>query len=473
MIILIILNNHNSFSIVDLCADLQREDSTIILHTVCAPEFAKANTEKLEKRGLTPHFLDPREELNASSGSSYVNRVKVLEQKLRCTSNEEGLFAWFKRKAVKHALSTSVYAMAREWRIVRRFREKQKQALKLLEQLQPDVVLSLTDRSHDYVEGPLLWASQKSGIPVVLPYVAQFDMDAAVAYRHGIDGRVDPELCTWQQFSLYKFATYLRLRDQLYQGLFFQAPYILNAARRVGILSCYPWWTGNGLSDVVCVDSTYVAQQYTEHRVPSEKLAVVGHAQFDRVFRSCKDRSSLRAFLIQQYQLNEEGHLLILSVPQYAEQGYMSWNDHWRDIEDIIENVSKTGMNLLLSIHPRSDIREYKYLEEKYGCRIASAQLADIIGAADIFLASNSTTLIWAVLAGIRSVSLKTPVKYLYGHLSSIVNVQDSKAIGIEINNLLSESPFDFSSDWNLISKDSVFDGEFKVRFIKLIKDKL
>ena len=468
--LLVVLNNHSSFGIVDLCTDLQRQDPAVTLNTVCTPEFAFANRENLLRRSLVPYFLDPSAVFGVEASSRTLSGVKAIEQDAKSMRNQGGMVAWFKHFVVRQILNTSVYALAREWRIIRRFREKQKQALGLLAQLKSDVVLSLSDRSHDYVEGPVLWAARKSGVPIVLPYVSQFDIDAAVAYRHGVDGRPEPELRPFHPFSLYKFRTYLRLREQIYQGLFFQAAYILNAARRVGILSSYPWWTGNGLSDVVCVDSRYTEKQYARHRVPREKLVTLGHVQYDKIFRSHMQREALRASLMAQYGLDKQKSLLVLSMPQYAEQGYISWAGHWHEINDIVGNKSKAGQNLLLSIHPRSDVRQYRYLEQRYNCRIVEQPLADIIGSADVFLASNSSTFVWSVLCGIPALALKSPVQFLFKHLETIWPVDESRDLSAAIDDLLTRKEVDFTCDWQLLGRDLLFDGRYADRFRALLE---
>ena len=468
---LVVLNNHNSFAIVDLCADLQRQDPAVTVDTVCTPEFALANRGNFQKRGLVPRFLDPAAVFGLEATNRSFSGVKAIERDARSSRNRLNIAARLKHFFVRQISYTSVYALAREWVIVRRFRVKQKQALNLLAQLKTDVVFSLSDRSHDYVEGPVLWAARRRRVPIVLPYVAQFDIDAAVTYRHGADGRPEPELRPFHPFSLYKLHSYRRLQEQVYRGLFFQAPYVLNAARRVGILSSYPWWTGNGLSDVVCVDTRYTEEQYAKYRVPREKLSVVGHVHFDKIYQSQQRKECLRESLIEQYRLDKKKALLILSVPQYAEQGYMPWSAHWREIDRVVYHASNSGLNLLLSVHPRSDVREYRFLEKKYNCQIAEEALADVLSAADIFLASNSSTLIWSVMLGIRSISVSSPIKYLYSHLSSITHVQDSAKIEFAIRDILTDPQFDFSQDWELLSKNKVFDGRFGERFMNILRE--
>lgn len=441
------------------------------MHTVCTSEFAEANIHLFEKRNIEPHFLETAGELNAARMTGrYARRVKGMEQGLNAKSPSRGPTGWVKRLIFRHLMHSSAYAIAREWRISGKFRKKQKQALNLLGQLKTDVVLSLSDRTHDYVEGPILWASQKRGVPVVLPFVAQFDLEAAFAYRHDAESRPLPNLSLRSYLSIYKFFTYLHVKSQIYKGLFFQAPYILTAARKAGFLSSYPWWNGNGLSDVVCVDSPRTAEQFVRNRVVENKIALTGHVRYDSIYRSLSQRTALRKSLFKKYTLDDGAALLLLSVPQYAEQGYMGWDDHWLQINEIIRNASAAGENLLLSIHPRSNVQQYMYLEQRFKCRIVEEPLADIIGAADVFLASNSTTLVWSVLCGIPTVDLKSPVRCLYEDLTSITHACKSENLAGTIKDLLSSNEINYISDWRLLGRDLVFDGRYLHRFYSLLE---
>lgn len=475
MKLLVIANNHNSFGILDLCAELQRGDPALEVDAICVPEFLAANAGHFDKRGLTPHLLPTHTAPATRPSARMVSGVKALEDQARSpfTPNGSGRLNHAATFMAKIIFSTSAYSFAREWRIAGRLARQQKLARALLERLKPDVVLSLSDRSHDYVEGAVLWAARSLGTPIVLPYVAQFDIDASVTYRSGADGKPLPELRPFAPFSLYKLWTYLRLRNQVYQGIFFQAPFILNAAKRCGTLSNYPWSIGNGLSDIACVDSEHTLEKYVENRVARNKIAIVGHVQFDRVFHSYKGRVSLRQRLFEKYDLIPGKAMLVLSVPQYAEQGYVPWPEHWRDIDSIIESVSKAEQNLLLSVHPRSDVSQYRYLAERYDCRILLEPLADVIGAADIFLASNSTTLVWSVLCGIPTVALKSPVRFLYEHLLSIRHVDDSTLLPSAIHDFLVGPLPNFERDWHLLSRSIVFDGRYNERFRTILHHSL
>lgn len=59
------------------------------------------------------------------------------------------------------------------------------------------------------------------------------------------------------------------------------------------------------------------------------------------------------------------------------------------------------GGNVLISLHPRMDPAQYQFLEKEYHLPIARQRLAEILPAADLFLATFSSTVLWAVLCRI------------------------------------------------------------------------
>ena len=330
-------------------------------------------------------------------------------------------------------------------------------------------MITLSDRSHDYVEASTLWVGRRNGIPIIIPFMSHYDIDSALEYRRGPDGKTDPELLPFWPPSPYKWISWLRLRRQMHKGIFFQPPYLLNANRRAGTLSRYPWWVGHGLSDIVCVDSRHTAEKFQRHGVDPRKIAVTGHLAYDRVFKGACQRKTLKSDLFEKYSLDATRPLLVLSMPQYAEQGYMDWQEHWREIDAIMAGLCAVNANLLISLHPRSDRAAYRHLAEKFPCRFAEEALADIIGAADLFAASNSSTFNWAALCGVPSIAVKSPVRLLYDYLQTVHPVYDSGRIAVEAARILQNTPPSFEADWETLSRDHVFDGRFNLRFLELL----
>jgi len=462
--ILVIVNNHNSIGVVDFCIDLKKLEPQVEVMVVCDSKIESTNAEFFDDKGVSREVF----KLDNNKQSSVLAGAKELERQSKVYAiNKQSL----KSKLISLMLFSSLYSLAREIFIFSRLKKYKAYALELLKKLRPDIVLSLSDRSHDYIESSVLWSARKIGIKVVLPYIAQYDVDAALQYRVDSEGSPLPELRPFWPFSVYKLLSYLSLKEQIYKGFFFQSPYILNANKRSGTLSDYPWWVGNGISDIVCVDSEYTARKYVSYKVKKDKINVVGHVSYDKVFRSACNREAIRKSLFDEYSLEKEKKLIVLSMPQYAEQGYMSWSEHWAEINLVMKEVDLFNANLLVSIHPRSDVNDYLFIQDRYNCKIIRESLSDVIGAADLFMASNSTTFVWAVLSGVPSIALMSPVPFLYAHLKSVYLIDSNFNLLELIDYVLNLSTDIFEQDWELLSKDVVFDGRFNVRFLQLLHD--
>ena len=172
-----------------------------------------------------------------------------------------------------------------------------------------------------------------------------------------------------------------------------------------------------------------------------------------------------------KYKFNSLKKLVIFSLPQHFEQGYMKSEKHFRQINEILQQLVAVDCNLLISAHPRQDLSNYSFITRKYGLNIASEKLCNIIGASDLFVASNSSTLTWATLCGIPAINLEGPIENLFGHLSSIKYISDFREILEVASQCLKKPLLSFENDWQYMSKDLVFDGKCTHRFLKLLEN--
>jgi hypothetical protein len=116
--------------------------------------------------------------------------------------------------------------------------------------------------------------------------------------------------------------------------------------------------------------------------------------------------------------------------------------------------------------------KNYKYLEKKFNCRILDERLSDSLPSADLFIATYSSTVTWSILCGIKTVIVDFyGFKYtMYDFLKSIRKVEEKEKFISTLENTLTEN-IDFSKDWEMLSKDRVFDGKTMQRYINLINE--
>jgi hypothetical protein len=273
--------------------------------------------------------------------------------------------------------------------------------------------------------------------------------------------------------SLYVKWVFRRNRGQVYQGMLYYRPFELMALKRFGVLSANPWVMGAGHSDIVCVDSRATGDRYLGYGVPEAKLRIVGDTAFDGLHQAYLARDGLRRSLIREYALDPEKKNIIVSLPNLAEHDLLPWDAHFREIDFLMAALKGTGGNILVSLHPKMDPSKYAYLEGEFGCRILTQRLAQALPAGDLFVATFSSTVVWAVLCGIRAV-----VVDFYGldsdmfdFLKSVSIVTRRDDLSATLEQALLTAP-DFSEDWRKLSREEVFDGRTLQRYLRLIPSK-
>ena len=95
---------------------------------------------------------------------------------------------------------------------------------------------------------------KKTGIPNVLTYSNQFDINSALSFRKDPLGQILPLCSSNSHYSIYKLMQENTQRSN-HKEYFFQNIFVLMSAKRTGILSKNSWWVGNGLVDKVIVDN--------------------------------------------------------------------------------------------------------------------------------------------------------------------------------------------------------------------------
>jgi hypothetical protein len=464
---LVIVNNHNSLTMVRICTEIADLGHAIEPVIVCDAAMVERCREALGGRKGTVHVWGgarPPADGSGPARRTLAQRIRAVAQALSGTAPG--------RVFVEVAKTSSAAQFAREINVRRKLRKAQVQAARIFEMFAPSAVLSMTDRSHDYPEASLLAEARRRAIKIILPYVAHYDIDFALSYRRDAAGNILPEFNPRARRSLYKSWSAWRLRRSLYKGLFFQAAFLLNAHRAHGTMSAYPWWTGNGLSDVVCVNSRHMADIYRSNRVPQEKIFLIGDIFYDKIYRQMQRRDALRAEVEASYGFAPHRKTIILSMPQFVEQGFFDAKRHWEEVDKLTEALAASGNNILISLHPRMDAREYAYLEEKYSCQIARERLADIIPAADVFVAQYSSTVVWAALCGIKTVVLNLydwEIDF-YDYLTSVSVVTDAALLPDAIAQAADSRPEDFAHDWLELSRAEVFDGRTAERYHALLE---
>lgn len=185
------------------------------------------------------------------------------------------------------------------------------------------------------------------------------------------------------------------------QLMFLTAGQVL-ALRFLHALFSVPWAYGGGATDMVTLYSESNKVKQLQLGVPAEKMLVTGQCAMDKLYTLAKRKSELKCELIVQYGLKTDQPLIVLAVPQHLEHGLMGVADHDEMTNGLFSDLRGIGAEVLLSLHPRSRAEDYQLMADRAGAAIAIQPLLEILPAADLFVATHSSTVRWAAL-------LKTP----------------------------------------------------------------
>ncbi len=221
--------------------------------------------------------------------------------------------------------------------------------------------------------------------------------------------------------------------------LLFFSPEVTEALARAGALPARPWTMGGGLSDAVAVASAEDARYVASFGVDAARLHVVGDLSLDALHAAATRRDALRAELRARHFGGREGVLVIVAVPQLAEQGVAGEAAGRAAAVAFVRPFADAGAQVLCSLHPKCAPEDYAFLTREHGAALASRPLAELLPAADVFAAGFSSTVRWAVLCGVPTVvaDLGWWGYDLYDHLRGVVTVRDAAALSAAASELV------------------------------------
>ncbi len=352
-----------------------------------------------------------------------------------------------------------------------------RQARAVLAETRPAALLVSGDR-HLNGELAFLKAAQEAGCPTIL---------VSYAYANLPDGkdlgllRKDDPLYHPGSGGQTLLKRWIRLRypaqvkETLYGPLLFYSPAVTLALAWMGMLPSNPWVLGGGHTTWVTVTGEEDRRRFASQGVPASRLRVTGNPSHDGLYRRARQAGELRRALGQKYSLPAERPNLVCAVPHLVEHNLIEANQHWAETRSLVQALAGSGANLLLSLHPKSDPAQYRFLESEYEARILEEPLQEVLPVADLFAAGFSTTVLWAVLLGIPAVVIDTAgLGYdIYDHLPGVIKVEGLDRLGPVLARCFNDPDYARSlrqAQADCAAQIAPFDGQACRRIIELIQ---
>lgn len=368
-------------------------------------------------------------------------------------------------KALKSTFIFTLKLKKQEKKILEDLQNKYDEIYKIVKEFKIQVLLVNGDRHLGY-EPVFLKISKELKIPSVIIFLVSHALEEDMFYADVVTKKIKPNVLTSRYIKHSQdFLKYKVVRESYYY------PHPTgNALAKFGVLTPNPYVMGSGYSDVLCLNNQHYKNMYVTRGVDEEKIRVVGDGAYDDIYNKYLQRDEIKRVIYENYSLDFFKKLIIIALPQLGEHNIVPWKEHWEEIGFLMKILKDLNENILISLHPKMDRNSYDFLEEKYNCFILDERLADVLPIADLFVATFSSTVIWSVLCGVKTVVADFHGKNndIFDFLVSIKKVERRESLHTILKYTLHHD-IDFSEDWRSLSRHAVFDGKTIERYAELI----
>jgi hypothetical protein len=302
----------------------------------------------------------------------------------------------------------------------------------------PDAVVVYDDRRTrpDLV---LRQAAAERGIPVAMVPFAVSSLESDILAR-----RDKPILCLearpWRRLKRFvarRWPGQVARADG--RALLFFEPLETCVLALLGILPARPWVIGGSDPEVVCALGEDHRDYLLAGGVAPERIVVTGQPSLDTVGQTAP--AALKKRLIESYHLAPDALVAVCAVPQYGEHHMASWERHWQLTDELFSALAASGAAVLLSLHPKSRRSDYAPVAARHGLALLDERLSEVLPAADLLVATFSSTVRWAIGLGIPAFvvdAVRTDYR-LYGDLPGTTILADHASLAEELRRFFTD----------------------------------
>jgi hypothetical protein len=195
-----------------------------------------------------------------------------------------------------------------------------------------------------------------------------------------------------------------------------------------------PWIFNSGYSDIIGSESEAMIDYYADCGIPREQFFLTGSPADDVLYNGLNNKEVLKEKLYKKFKFNQDKPLLLSALPPdslYFKGGRpeCDFNSYNEIVEFWIKSISNANnFNILVCLHPAVNFNDFKYIEN-FGVSLAKENTADLIPLSDLYVASVSSTIRWAIACGVPVLNYDI-YKYRYTDFLEVEGV-----ITIEKNN--------------------------------------
>lgn len=349
---------------------------------------------------------------------------------------------------------------------------------KMLDRVQPDAIVVLEDN----IQTPsrfVVEEGRRRGLPtIILPFTIPNPKEAAQFYSgdrsYLINNQLKRAFASLRPKWRHEHEGTAMLRLPIDQA-------ITHELR--GLATEKPWILNFGPASAIALESAAMRAAYVRLGFPKDVLKVVGEPVGEVLHRGLIEREARRSALCSEHALDPSRLLIVCAFPpdqfNSKDRSRFEYDSFDSLIEGWIGTFSGIGnrANVLIRPHPRLDpVRLLRHAGKNI--RVTMARTAELVPLCDIYVASISATIRWAIASGVPVVNYDC-YRYRYDDFASVnavVAVESRPAFTDVLNRMADDETYLASlraSQLGVMSYWGIADDQFGQRFAQVAEELL
>jgi len=286
--------------------------------------------------------------------------------------------------------------------------------------IEPDLIILCEDNIETFTRVFVAYGAERDIPSILLPTTIPNPLEAAQFYESDPGHQLD---------SLLKrilFSNKWRYKHRDKKMLRLPAHKIM-ALEALGLSTPAPWILNRGSSAAIALDSEMQRDLYRELGFPSKQLKVVGDMNGNTLYEGLRNKDKRVKHLCEEYGLDPDRPLILCGFPpdqfsssntspfEYSSFGEMmdAWMESFHRLSD--------HANIIIRPHPRLDPEQLARYSSAT-LKIVTLPTIELIPLCDLYVASISATIRWAISCGIPVINYDC-YRYKYGDFNGAPGV--------------------------------------------------
>lgn len=174
----------------------------------------------------------------------------------------------------------------------------------------------------------------------------------------------------------------------------------------LGLAPPLPWIFNSGYSDAIVVESERMKQYYLDCGVPESQLRLIGSLADDVMTDIFQRKQQMSADLCLELGFNNQKPILLSPLPPdflYVKGGRpeSDFKTYSELVQFWVQSIAKVkNFNVIVCLHPSVRFEDFLYIED-WGVKVSKRGTAELVPLSDLYVASVSSTIRWAIACGI------------------------------------------------------------------------